>query len=566
MGVETPPILYYMTEKSKLKILMCSEASFINSGFGVYTKELLSRLHKTGKYEIAEFASYGFVNDPRDKNIHWTYYANAVKDEDPRSQEYSSRGDNQFGRWRFEKVLLDFKPDIVFDIRDYWMTAYQRTSPLRKIYHWILMPTVDSSPQQEEWIDTFLDADAIFTYSDWAAKVLHNQSSGKINHINTASPGVDCDVFKPKNRQQIKESLGIPQDSIIIGSVMRNQKRKLFPELFETFRRVLDRLEKVNSPLAKNLFLYVHTSYPDMGWDIPELLKENRIANKVLFSYICKNCGTVGASKFQGPVKVCHKCLNKSSGTPTVTIGYSPEDLSNVYNLFDLYVQYAICEGFGMPQVEAGACGVPIATVNYSAMVDIVNKLEAYPVKVQTEFKELETKAIRVYPDNEDLANYIIDFISIPEPIRNQKRQRIHQLTHEQYNWDSVAKKWEEYFDKLDASGYRANWKQVSGILSNISIGETNPALNFDNLLGAINNNIKQSSMIGDQKVLELLNYADYGFVQNGPTNIQPYTIKNLYDYLNTYVNNNNQSQMAIQNNISFDEDFISYAHLKRNT
>ena len=566
MGVETPPILYYMTEKSKLKILMCSEASFINSGFGVYTKELLSRLHNTGKYEIAEFASYGFVNDPRDKNIHWTYYANAVKDEDPRSQEYSSRGDNQFGRWRFEKVLLDFKPDIVFDIRDYWMTAYQRTSPLRKIYHWILMPTVDSSPQQEEWIDTFLDADAIFTYSDWGANVLHNQSSGKINYINTASPGVDCDVFKPKNRQQIKESLGIPQDSIIIGSVMRNQKRKLFPELFETFRSVLDRLEKVNSPLAKNLFLYVHTSYPDMGWDIPELLKENKIANKVLFSYICKNCGTVGSFKFQGPVKVCHKCLNKSCGTPTVTIGYSPEDLSNVYNLFDMYVQYAICEGFGMPQVEAGACGVPIATVNYSAMVDVVNKLEAYPVKVQTEFKELETKAIRVYPDNEDLANHIIDFISLPEPIRNQKRQRIHQLTHEQYNWDLVAKKWEEYFDKLDSSGYRANWKQVSDILQPINISETNPASNFDNLLNAINNNIKQSSMIGDQKILELLNYADYGFVQNGPTNIQPYTIKNLYDYLNTYVNNNNQSQMAIQNNISFDEDFISYAHIKRNT
>jgi hypothetical protein len=303
-----------------------------------------------------------------------------------------------------------------------------------------------------------------------------------------------------------------------------------------------------------------------MGWDIPELLKENKIANRVLFSYICKNCGTVGSFKFQGPVKVCHKCLNKSCGTPTVTIGYSPEDLSNVYNLFDMYVQYAICEGFGMPQVEAGACGVPIATVNYSAMVDVVNKLEAYPVKVQTEFKELETKAIRVYPDNEDLANHIIDFISLPEPIRNQKRQRIHQLTHEQYNWDLVAKKWEEYFDKLDSSGYRANWKQVSDILQPINISETNPASNFDNLLNAINNNIKQSSMIGDQKILELLNYADYGFVQNGPTNIQPYTIKNLYDYLNTYVNNNNQSQMAIQNNISFDEDFISYAHIKRNT
>ena len=134
---------------------MCSEASFISSGFGTYTKEILSRLHKTNKYTIAEFASYGMVNDARDKSIDWTYYANAVNPNDSRHAEYSSRGDNQFGRWRFEKVLLDFKPDVVIDIRDYWMSAYQKDSPLRKFFHWILMPTVDSEPQQEDWIDTY---------------------------------------------------------------------------------------------------------------------------------------------------------------------------------------------------------------------------------------------------------------------------------------------------------------------------------------------------------------------------------------------------------------------------
>jgi hypothetical protein len=108
---------------NKLKILFASEASFVNSGFGNYTKELLSRLHKTNKYDIAEFASYGFVNDPRDKSINWKYYANAVKDNDPRHKEYSSRGDNQFGRWRFDKVLLDFRPHVVVDWRDYWMSS-----------------------------------------------------------------------------------------------------------------------------------------------------------------------------------------------------------------------------------------------------------------------------------------------------------------------------------------------------------------------------------------------------------------------------------------------------------
>ena len=103
--------------KPKLKILMCSEASFLSSGFGTYTKELLTRLHNTEKYNIAEFASYGYVNDHRDKDIPWKYYANAVRENDSRHREYSSRQDNQFGRWRFEKVLLDFKPDVVVDIR-----------------------------------------------------------------------------------------------------------------------------------------------------------------------------------------------------------------------------------------------------------------------------------------------------------------------------------------------------------------------------------------------------------------------------------------------------------------
>jgi len=85
----------------KLKILMCSEASYLSSGFAIYAKELLTRLHQTQKYEIAEFASYGVVNDPRDTAILWKYYANAVEENDPRHSEYMSRPDNQFGRWRF---------------------------------------------------------------------------------------------------------------------------------------------------------------------------------------------------------------------------------------------------------------------------------------------------------------------------------------------------------------------------------------------------------------------------------------------------------------------------------
>ena len=44
------------------RVLLVSEAHYLHSGFGTYSKELLARLHKTNKYELAEFASYGKPN------------------------------------------------------------------------------------------------------------------------------------------------------------------------------------------------------------------------------------------------------------------------------------------------------------------------------------------------------------------------------------------------------------------------------------------------------------------------------------------------------------------------
>ena len=72
---------------------MCSEASYLSSGFSGYARELLKRLYATNKYEVAEFASYAKVNDPRDSDIPWMLYANAPADNDPRSREYNSNSD-----------------------------------------------------------------------------------------------------------------------------------------------------------------------------------------------------------------------------------------------------------------------------------------------------------------------------------------------------------------------------------------------------------------------------------------------------------------------------------------
>ena len=571
MGAVKCPCFYLYSSnismnKSKLKILMVSEASFLSSGFAIYTREILSRLYKTNKYDIAEFASYGLVNDPRDKSIPWKYYANAVKEDDQRHKDYSSRGDNQFGRWRFEKVLLDFRPDVVIDIRDYWMSSYQAISPLRKFFHWILMPTVDSAPQQEEWIDTFLSADSIFTYSDWGAEVLKNQSSGRINYIDTVSPGVDLSTFTPiKDNKELRELHGVPPDSFVVGSVMRNQKRKLIPELMVSFRKVIDTLKQEGNEIGEKIYLYLHTSYPDAGWDIPELLKEHRLANRVLFTYLCRRCAHIESSVFVGPQKMCPRCLEKSMTFSSVTNGVSTEQLAKIYNLFDIYVQYSICEGFGCPQTEAGACGLPVFTVNYSAMCDIVQKLEAISIEPKSYFKELETKAIRVYPDNDQLTDEIVKMCNMPISERIAKGQKTRQLTEKHYNWDDIAKKWEKHLDQIDLS-YRSEWNTSPTYLENIKKSlMVEPQSYFEATAKLCSEHMKDINMMSSMSILSLLQYADYGFSMHG-TNISRHDYNDILSYINTYIDNINQSENVRSQNMKFNDDFIEYASIKANT
>lgn len=543
---------------------MCSEASYLSSGFSTYCKEILKRLYATGKYEIAEFASYAKINDPRDSDIPWLFYANMPSDNDPKAQEYHNNQENQFGRWRFERVLLDFQPDIVFDVRDYWMNAYQQNSPLRPYYHWVVMPTIDSEPQQEDWIDTYLSADAIFTYSDFGRDVLAKQSNNKIKYIDTASPGVDLNVFRPylNDKTAIRKAFGIPEDAYIFGSIMRNQKRKLIPDLFDT----LQLMKEKNPELYEKTFLYLHTSFPDAGWDIPQLLKEYNISNKVLFTYVCHNCKNISSILFNHVRATCNKCGQKALHMPNVNNGVTSEQLAHIINTFDIYVQYAICEGFGMPQVEAASCGIPVASVNYSAMEDIIKKLNGYSIKVSKYFKELETKAIRVYPDNENLLAILDQHYKLPQFLKDQKRLETRKLTELHYNWDNIAKKWENYFDNAVLTNQQGRWDSKLPKLNPVSpeLANMNEGSNYDFVYNLLRRFIPGHPIVNSITPLNMIRDLDYGYTQNGMS-INPYSRKNIVDTVNTIIANHNSVQDAMSNMDKLsNEDFIKYAHLKR--
>ena len=443
----------------KKRILFCSEATFLNTGYATYTREILNYLHSTGKYELAEMAAYGERNDPRAAGIPWKYYGvvpnqnNEPKASEQELQAYNASPSAQFGEWIFEHVCLDFMPDVVCDIRDFWMLDFAERSPFRPYFKWAVMPTVDARPQARQWVATYASADACFTYSDWAGGILQDQSGGKINYLGSAPPSAHP-AYKPaEDRRKHKQFMGLDPDAKIIGTVMRNQRRKLYPDLFAAFKKFLDKSEN------KNYYLYCHTSYPDLGWDIPELLNEYSIGSKVLFTYICPETKKPFVSVFKGAMAQSPYTGRFGSTLSNVKNGLSYEELSNVVNCFDLYTQYANCEGFGLPQVEAAACGVPVCGTDYSAMESVLRKLEGYPIKPKALYKELETGCLRAVPDNDAAAEFFLDFFeNKTEEERVAIGENTRKMFEKYYQWHLSGAQWEMYFDSFEPLPLEQTW------------------------------------------------------------------------------------------------------------
>lgn len=433
--------------RRKPKILFCNEFSLLNTGYSTYGLEVMSRLHKKDKYELAELASYLQDDSPQVNALPWKVFPNEPSASDIKAQSiYRSNQLNEFGAWRFEETLLKFQPDIVFAITDWWMHEYQERSPFRRFYNWAIMPTVDATPQHEQWISTFMNADAVFSYSDWGADTLREEGGGLINVKGSAPPGADLETFFPMDKKQLRKKFSIDEDCFIVGTVMRNQGRKLYPELMEAFALFL---KQAPPDMAKKTYLYLHTSYPDQGWDIPRLIKRTGIGHKVLVTYKCHRCACVFPSYFMDTRAACPKCGNNEAYMPNVRIGVDRPTLAMINNFFDAYVQYANSEGFGMPQVEAAACGVPVFATDYSAMCDVVRKVKGYPIKVAHLKMDNDFGCYRATPDNQDFVDKLIRFLSKSDRqrIEEGKKARLGVETH--YTWDQTASRWEQVFDEF---------------------------------------------------------------------------------------------------------------------
>jgi glycosyltransferase involved in cell wall biosynthesis len=501
----------------KLRVLIVTEASFLSTGYAVYTREVLKRIHATNQFELAELSCYCSDDDNRKSSIPWRVYPNLPKSgNDDEKRIYDSSPLNNFGAWKFEAVCLDFKPHLIITIRDHWMDSFTITSPFRKCYNLLMMVPADGEPLNRQWIADYATCDAVTSYTDWGGQLLLKQTGGKINYLGSTPPAAD-EIFHPiENKREHKAKYGLDQ-YYLIGTVMRNQKRKLFPDLFLSFRKFLDISGR------KDILLYCHTPYPDKNpWNIPELINDYALSNKVLMTYRCNpmrgGCGLAFPSLFSDFIKVCPRCHKLNATTADVNNGVDNQTLAEIYNLFDLYIQYSCMEGFGMTQAEAAACGVPVMSLDYSGNSDVVRKVGGIPLKPIAFSKEIETGRLMAIPDNSFTINEFIKFFSLSDSKQQDLAENSRKSYLKNYSYDKTAAKYMMYFSSLQPEVLEQRWNYPPNTQESEQLDEQKlkQLATFDYTKWLILNVMREPQYLGSYFHSRLIKDLNYGCSTSG--------------------------------------------------
>lgn len=112
--------------------------------------------------------------------------------------------------------------------------------------------------------------------------------------------------------------------------------------------------------------------------------------------------------------------------------GYVPsDDLVKIYNMADVFVFPSIYEGFGLPPLEAMACGVPVITSNSSSLPEVVGDA-----------------ALLVDPKNvEELAGSIKRVLGDPALRDDLSRRSCARAAR--FNWEEVVRKTVEAYGSV---------------------------------------------------------------------------------------------------------------------
>jgi len=241
-----------------------------------------------------------------------------------------------FGNDIIDEHARRYKCDIIITLKDPYVydPAVLRALPVP----WVPMVPVDTEPISREVAERVKYAAVPIAMSRHGEQMLKDIGSDPL-YI----PMVfDAEVFRPGDKEKVREELELPPDVFVAAFVAANRDY------------VGDRK---NIEAVIRAWSYFTEHYP-----------------KAVLIYHGELSGAVSGDDVFGLIKAYGiKDINiLTSDQYIYSRGFSPQYIAKLYQAADILLSPTCGEGFGLPVVEAQACGTPVIVTDWTAMRETV--------------------------------------------------------------------------------------------------------------------------------------------------------------------------------------------------
>jgi glycosyltransferase involved in cell wall biosynthesis len=299
-----------------MNILWHSVAPWVKTGYGIQTALFTSRLRDLLGHNVAIFAYAGLEVSPLRMD----------------GMLILPKGHDRVGADMLREHARMWDADLVITLTDSWVVPPDAVRGLP----WAPWVPIDHDPVPPMVSRVLRESGALpIAMSRFGERRLKAEGLDPIYIPHACHPA----YLEREERTEARRELEIPEDAFVIGVVGVNQGvlcRKGLPQAIEAFATFNRR--------HSDAFLYLHTDLSQVGGiDMRPLFDLEKIER----------------TRYRVPDRYQY------------SLGFTEDYMRLVYHAVDVLLLPSMGEGFGVPVIEAQACGAPVIVTDFTALPEL---------------------------------------------------------------------------------------------------------------------------------------------------------------------------------------------------